>query len=455
MRYNIKPIGRGRMVVRLGLTAVLTLAATTQAVTPVFSKSVTSLISDAGGVALPLRAGSMAIADFNGDGRLDIAIPGIYIAGVAVFRDNGTAMAIQTWYDAGRTPMGLAAADFDGDGDTDLAVVLKGEGGVAILTNDGAGQFTRTSFIATAAGAISIAAADLNLDGRVDLVVANQADGSISKLTNTAQGFAVRQTVFFPSVLPAPIPPVSCQPVAMTIADLDGNGWPDVAVACAGDDTVRIVSNHFGLLTVTGRYVGGPSPIAVAAADLDGDLLLDLVVADREAPQLTLLKQDMAGLFTPQDLMLVQVPYGAFTAPTDVTLLDLDGNRSTDILTNGYTLHNDGLGHFTIQGSLGVVVQGRAIRHVPPLRRTYIATAATQHLSAPMVQMEYVPDAWVTGDLNGDDIVSAADLQQLVAGWGTAYGEPGYDPYADMNHDQRINIGDLQLLVLNWGRMGL
>lgn len=58
----------------------------------------------------------------------------------------------------------------------------------------------------------------------------------------------------------------------------------------------------------------------------------------------------------------------------------------------------------------------------------------------------------VPGDANGDGYVSIADLQSVVAAWGTS--QTGGSPYvqADLNADGYVNIGDLQLLVANWGR---
>lgn len=59
--------------------------------------------------------------------------------------------------------------------------------------------------------------------------------------------------------------------------------------------------------------------------------------------------------------------------------------------------------------------------------------------------------ASLAGDINGDKYVNVGDLQLLVATWGKAYGDPGFNPEADFNCDQEINVSDLLILVIHWG----
>ena len=215
------------------------------------SWTITSAAAAGGTANLPLRAGGLVLADFDADGQIDAAVPGLYVAGVAVCTASGV-----HWYDAGRWPVALAAGDLDGDGDVDLAVALQDEG-TAILTNDGTGQFARTAFYETGTGSQAIAAADLNKDGRVDLVVANRFDGTIVRLMNIGSEFRVEPAVLLPAVQPDGEPEVSSEPNALTVVDINNDSWLDVAVACAGDDSVKILTNSFGLLSPAATYPAG------------------------------------------------------------------------------------------------------------------------------------------------------------------------------------------------------
>ena len=142
------------------------------------------------------RAGSLALADFNGDGKVDAIVPGLFMAGVCLVFNGGP----QTWISTGPWPVALVAADLDGDGDQDVAVAEQDGGGVTILTNDGTGVLARTAFHATGnaggpVGPAAVLAADLDKDGRLDLVVANRFAETVVVLHNTGSGFAVTQTV--------------------------------------------------------------------------------------------------------------------------------------------------------------------------------------------------------------------------------------------------------------------
>ncbi len=398
-----------------------------------------------GTVVLPLRASGMVLADFNGDGQLEAAVPGLYVAGVAVMSNSGTA-----WYDAGKWPIGLAAGDFDSDGDVDLAVVLKGEGGIAILTNDGSGSFTRTAFYDTGAGTIAAAAVDLNNNGLPDLVVANHLEGTVIRMINTGSGaFAVQPDLYLPAVLLPGSPEVSSEPNAFAIGDFNGDNWLDVAVACSGDDSVKVLRNRYGMLTLAATYDAGPRPVAVAAGDLNWDGLADLVVADAEAPQVTVLLRDATGLFSSQDVFFVPVPYGAFNPPTDVALVDTAGYGTLDIRCDGYLLTNNRVGQFTPAPSGSATESVYAAATLPGDAGTYLAV-----YDSGAVDVEFLPSLGrrPAGDVNDDGHVNVGDLQGLVALWGLCDGDAGFLAAADLNSDGCINVSDLQLLAGNWGK---
>jgi hypothetical protein len=379
---------------------------------------------------LPLRAGGLAMGDFNGDGQMDAALPGLYIAGIDIISGGS-----ETWISTGAGPAAVAAADMDGDGDIDLAVCERHAGGVAVYINDGLGHFTRSGFYATGAGPVAVAAADIDKDGRLDLVVANRFGETVVILHNTGGGYMSWQTISVPG-----------EPNALAAADLDNDGWLDVAVACASDDTLRILKNTSGVLARGGAVPAGPYPVAVAPADLDGDGKMDLVVADREATQVTVLLQTSGMTFTPADVALG--PAGAsFDPPTDVQLVDINYDGHPDIRCAGKTLLNDGAGNFSLTESkpwTGAVYARGMLASEPYEFLGMVHQPAT---GTNIVSVAYN----VGGDTNGDGHVDVSDLLTLVYNLGLSAGDPGFDPAADINKDGIVDTVDLLSLVDNFG----
>ncbi len=380
----------------------------------------------------PWRTGSLALGDLDGTGTVDAAVPGTYIGSICVVLDGTT----QTWFAAGRWPIALDTLDYDGDGDTDLVVAEQNGGGIAIMLNDGQGNFTRGAFIptgtpGTAVGPHAVKALDFDNDGGwTDLIVANRWAGTVMLLKGTSAGFAYGQVI-----------PVSHEPNALAAADFDGNGCIDIAVACAADDSVKVIMNDGALLPAR-TFEGGPYPIAIAAGDLDNDGDVDLVVANREAPQVTVLLNDGTGSFTSRGFMLVGQPGGPFNPPTDVQLVDASGDGYLDIRCGGRTLLNSGAGTFTLvdtENKSGAVYA----RYLP------------EGADEPVLGMAHgwivtVAPPAVLGDINDDGIVDARDLLAMARAFNTTKGDALYDPASDYNGDGAVNALDLLTLARFW-----
>jgi hypothetical protein len=134
----------------------------------------------------------VAVADFNGDGILDLAVHNQYSNDVSVLlgKGDGTFQAAVN-YDVGPSiiligVLSLVAKDFNGDGIPDLAVVLLAAGGVRVLlgNDDGTFQTSPISYLA-GVGPVTCAVADFNGDGLPDLAVADSdSNGGVSILFN-------------------------------------------------------------------------------------------------------------------------------------------------------------------------------------------------------------------------------------------------------------------------------
>jgi FG-GAP-like repeat len=162
----------------------------------------------------------IALADFTGDGKQDLALS--TSAGLSLFPGDGAGrFGSAILVAAGKNPGELRAADFDGDGKQDLAVFVKA--GLAILLGDGAGGFRKApgSPLRSTANGYALAIADLDGDGHPDLAFADpdyRTGGAVVELGNGDGGFR-----------PAPFSPFYAGwPGTLVAADLNRDGKTDL-----------------------------------------------------------------------------------------------------------------------------------------------------------------------------------------------------------------------------------
>ena len=143
-------------------------------------------------------ASSVAVGDFNGDGKLDLAVANASSATVSILLGTGTGgFGAKTDFGTGGGPFSVAVGDFNGDGLLDLAVALANDSGtgtwtVSILLGTGTGSFGAKTDFGTGFLPVSVAVGDFNGDGKLDLVVANFRSNTVSILLNTGPiGFSL------------------------------------------------------------------------------------------------------------------------------------------------------------------------------------------------------------------------------------------------------------------------
>ena len=269
-------------------------------------------------------------ADFNGDGRPDVAMSDSSTIVVRLTRPDGSFGPEQVIHHAPANDdsiSGLATGDFDGDGRQDLLVA-----GARFLTTYrglGDGTFTRRAALAAPGFRHDMAVADFDRDGHLDVAAASYADSVVVILHGNGDGtFTIGQQVMF-----APDPSVEVRLVA---GDFDGDHQTDLAVA-AGDGLHLLIGNgnatfHDGsFLPVAWAQTAG-APQRLVAADFDRDSLLDLaVVGSIGIARL----RNLGGHFADPDVAKVageNIPFAVKSAPIDGFAADVDGDGWPDFV---------------------------------------------------------------------------------------------------------------------------
>ncbi|MDX9911601.1 MAG: FG-GAP-like repeat-containing protein [Phycisphaerales bacterium] len=277
--------------------------------------------------AQAIAAINIVAADFNSDGILDVATESDSGSGfVSVLLGNGNGVfgpAISLVVNQGR-PVGLSVGDVNGDGFPDMVTANSGSANVALLLGNGDGTFEtfRVISVGNTSGAFDTALVDVTNDGFLDLLVSEPSQDRLWFLRGDGQGaFSAATTI-----------PTGDNPFYFVVTDLDGDNVQDILVGNQGtpDDVSIIRGAGSGQFFAQVRLTfGGTEIMRPAVADLNGDGINDIVVAQSAVDNVAV-RLGTGGLnFAPQ----VLYPMG--DAPRHVKLVDVSNDGVLDMIVAG------------------------------------------------------------------------------------------------------------------------
>lgn len=336
----------------------------------------------------------------------------------------------------GTSPASVALADFNRDSKLDIAVANSGSRNVTILLGDGTGGFKPAAGSPFAAGdnPNDIAVGDINSDGNLDLAFANHDTDYLTVLAGDGKG----------SFRPAPGSPFSVQskphPHGIAMADFNGDSKPDLTTDDWQNNRVIVLFNDGGggFASPGVSFPVGKMPYhKLRAADLNKDGRADIVTTNFEGGNVTILLADAKGAFTEAK----GSPFESNKQPFGVAIGDLNGDGNSDLAVAHYSGHITdtsgdrmsillGAGDGTFRLAWSQLVPGKAPTSaaIGDCNRDGIADAVFANYGNASVTVVLgsrrdflVASGWITatgshpsgiavGDLNGDgkaDIVTA------------------------------------------------
>jgi hypothetical protein len=287
----------------------------------------------------------LAVADVDGDGKLDIIVSDYDKSIISVYRNTCTpgnitsnAFATRVDFACGLQPQGIEVRDIDGDGRPDILTANRGDGTVSILRNTSqVGILTTNSFaphvdISTGSSCDSVVVGDLDGDGKPDVAVANTGDGTVSVLRNISSPGSITTNSFAPKVDIT----IAGGLIQMAIGDLDGDGKLDLIVAAYTPETVYVLRNtstagNLSFAQPVDFSLGGwgHSPIL---ADLNGDGKPDLAVVTELNSLLSVFQNISAPGSITTNSLAPRVDFGTGWNAWGVAAGDLDGDGRPDLV---------------------------------------------------------------------------------------------------------------------------
>jgi hypothetical protein len=270
---------------------------------------------------------SMDLGDVNSDGKIDIVTCNTQANSVSVLngRGDGTFQAAVNYSTgANSSPEAVRLGDLNGDGKLDIvtANAANNNNTISVLRNNGNGTFAAPTTFGTGLHPTSIAFGDLNGDGKLDIVAANYNSNNVSVLAGNGD-CTFQSAVNYGC---------GTGPQIVAVADFNGDGKPDVATVNYGTNNASVLLNTgSGTLAAKVDYAVGSGPYSLSVADLNHDGALDLVSVNHSANTISVLYGNGNGTFAAKsDLATGRGPFW-------VAIGDFNGSGFDDLAVTNTT----------------------------------------------------------------------------------------------------------------------
>lgn len=303
-------------------------------------------------ITAPTNMKCILSRDLNNDGNMDLLTSTAYGSAISAFTGNGNGqfVANSTYNVAGNGPIFMALADFNGDTKQDMAVANYNNNDISVLLAATAGGFTASATPSYTLGnqPYCVDVADFNMDGRMDIIACSANGYNVSMwFGNGAGSFTVAPS--FPIFTP-PLPYYVCA------GFFNQDAFPDFAyVTGLGNLLYVYINNGSGSFTgATGSpYATGTEPRTISAKDLNNDGFTDLVVPNASSNDVSVFMGSASGAFTAAS----GSPISLGTYPYQAAIADYDLNGTQDLaitcanVNQLYLLSGNGTGGFSGAGS--------------------------------------------------------------------------------------------------------
>ncbi|WP_426583746.1 FG-GAP-like repeat-containing protein [Mucilaginibacter sp. R-33] len=281
----------------------------------------------------------LAVDDLDGDGKPDAVVANFGNNTISIFKNTSANNQINfdnaVTFNTGQSPYAIAIADFNGDGKPDLAVTNEYSypSYISIYTNstppNGPISFLAERDFPSLTNSRGISATDVNLDGKADLIVASQ-DGFVSVFKNTSAG----STINFDAKIDYSVPSSGGGAESVVVLDFDGDLKPDIAVAdnnLPGSVSVWKNNSSAGSVSFVSRqdFSTGQNPFSICAGDINGDGKPDLAVTNQVDNSISvLINSSSSGNINFNN----KLDFATGNYPRSAVMGDIDGSGRPDLI---------------------------------------------------------------------------------------------------------------------------